>query len=95
MSKKPIKPEDVKVEEIDKIIEKSLYGADDSSSKALFKLFTFILLFFLYIYLSIIVEIYTFKLIVIVFGLAILIFLFQGIVLPSFEKKKRKSILEP
>jgi hypothetical protein len=92
---KQLKPEDVKTEEIDKIIEKSLYGIDDSSGKSLLKLLTFILLFVLYIYLSIIVEVNSIRMIIIVCGLVILVFLFQGTVLPSFKDKKKRNLLEP
>ena len=96
MVKKEIKPEDVKTEDIAKEIEKSLYGVDNSGQKAFAKLATFFMLFLFYLYASVNITNYTTKLMVIILGLVFLIFLFQGIVLPGFnQRKKRKTILEP
>jgi hypothetical protein len=94
MQKKQIEPEDIKSEDINRIIDKSFYGVDDSNKKSVFKLFTFLLLFISYILLSITVQHYIIKLMIITFGLALLVFLFQEIVLPSFRQKKKKSLLE-
>ncbi len=92
--KKEVKPEDIKSEDIAKDIEKSLYGRDISKSNAFAKLATFLMLFFMYIYLSISMENPVIKVIIIFFGLVILILLLQGAVIPAFKKKQKKSLLE-
>ena len=94
-NKKRIKPEDIKSEDIAKEIEKSLYGVDTSKHKAFSKLATFFMLFYVYVYLSINIETLTIKLFIVVFGIIILIFLLQEIVIPAFNKKQKKSFLEP
>lgn len=90
MQKKQISPDDIKSEDIDKIIDKSFYGVDNSNKNAFFKLLTFLLLFILYIYLSIIIKYYIIKLMIIIFGLVFLVFLFQETVIPSFKQKTKK-----
>lgn len=95
MPRKQIKPEDVKVEDIDRVIDNTLYGIEETKSKGFQKLFTFILMFIFYIYFSIKIEAYFIKLIVIIFGIVLLVFLFQDIVLPSLMEKKKKRVLEP
>jgi len=95
MAKKEVKIEDVKSEDIAKEIEKSFYHIENTKGKAISKLSTFILLFFIYIWLSSRIQDPLWKLIVIVFGLAILVFLFQETVFPAFRASKKESVLEP
>lgn len=97
MKKKEVNPEDVKPEDIAKDIEKSLYGVEASEKNKVFKLMTFIMMFLFYLCLSIIVENPVIRIPIIVFGIIILLFTLQEVVLPAFNnhKKRKRIILEP
>lgn len=87
MTKKEIKIEDVKSEDIQKVIDKSFYGKNEENNHFFPKLFTFILLFCFYIFLSVYIEEYSIRIIVIFFGLIALLVLFQSYVFPHIGKK--------
>lgn len=87
MVKKEIRIEDVKSEDIQKEIDKHFYGKNVGNFQLIPKLLTFILLFCLYIFLSVYIQDYAIRIIVIFFGLITLIVLFQNYIFPNIRKK--------
>lgn len=84
MAKKEITIDDVKSEDISKEIDKGLNQKERPNKHIISKIFTFILLFCTYIFLSVTIQTYTIKIITIFFGFVMLLTLFQIYLAPKY-----------
>ncbi|MBR9690302.1 hypothetical protein GOV08_01320, partial [Candidatus Woesearchaeota archaeon] len=87
-------PEDVKSDDIAQDIEKAFYGKTSTKKKSFSKALTFIVIFGVYIYITVNTEHYALKAMIMVFGLVFLVLIFQHIVLPSLKKAGKKGNIQ-
>ena len=94
--KKKIDLTKITSEEISRDIDKAFQGEDavmSAEKNQLSKIFTFVLLFFIYIFFSITIKDYAKRIMVITFGLIGLLILFQiYIIHPAMKKANRRRL---